>query len=149
MAERRFEILPGYRGRGLALPRRHTAASAGYDLAAAEPVEVPAGGVAIVPTGLCVHMPADEFLAIHIRSGLGVRAGLVLANGTGIVDADYAANPENGGHILLALRNLGAAPIMIGAGERVAQGIFHRYQTVDDDAPGDTRRGGFGSTGRA
>ena len=147
--ERRgFEVLPAYRER-VSPPRRQTAAAAGYDLAAAEPVEVPPGGVVLVPTGLCAHMPPGEYLSIHIRSSLGVRAGLVLANGTGIIDADYAGNPDNAGHILVALRNLGQAPVVIAAGERVAQGIFQRYLVTDDDAPGGARAGGFGSTGRA
>lgn len=149
MSERRFAVLPQYQGRGVVPPRRQTAAAAGYDLAAAERVEVPPGGVALVPTGVCVHMPADEYLVIHVRSSLGVRSQLVLANGTGVIDADYVDNSDNGGHILIPLRNLGAAPAVIPAGERIAQGIFQRYLVTEDDAPGGPRSGGFGSTGRA
>lgn len=149
VAERRFAVLPPYQERGVLPPRRQTATAAGYDLAAAERVEVPAGGVAMVPTGVCVHMPADEYLVIHVRSSLGLRSQLVLANGTGVIDADYVENADNGGHIFIPLRNLGAAPVVIAAGERIAQGIFQRYLITDDDTPGGTRSGGFGSTGRA
>ncbi len=145
---RRFEVLPEYAPRGVLPPRRQTAGSAGYDLAAAEAALIPPGGVAVVPTGLRVRLPPGEFLAIYARSSLAVRRGLVLANGVGIVDADYADNPANGGHIQLALRNLGAEPVRVEAGERLAQGIFQAFARADgDDAAGD-RSGGFGSTGQ-
>jgi dUTP pyrophosphatase len=142
---RRFEVLPGYAG--VALPERGTAASAGYDLAAAEEIVVPAGGVAFVPTGLRAILPEDEFLAIYARSSIATRRGLVLANGVGVVDADYAHNPDNGGHILVALRNLGTEPARIVRGERVAQAIFQRYALIDADRARGARLGGFGSTG--
>ncbi len=146
-ATRRFEILPGYREAGIALPRRATPASAGYDLACAETAVIAPGAVGLVPTGVRAWIPAGEFLEIHIRSSVALRRGLVLANGTGVIDSDYAGNPENGGHILLALRNLGSEPARLERGERVAQGIFLRYLTTDDDRPGAPRSGGFGSTG--
>jgi len=142
---RRFEVLPEHLG--VSLPRRATPASAGYDLAAAETVLVPPGSVALVPTGLRAWMPADEFLAIHLRSSVAVGRGLMLANGTGIIDADYAGNARNGGHILIAVRNVGPATVRLEAGERLAQGIFLRYQVTDGDEPGPERAGGFGSTG--
>ena len=144
---RRFEVLPGYAQRGVRPPVRQTAGSAGYDLAAAEDAAVPAGGVGLVPTGLRVLLPPGEFLAVYARSGLASRRGLVLANGVGIIDADYAGNPENGGHILLAVRNLGTADAWIARGERIAQAIFQAHGLADDDAAGGNRRGGFGSTG--
>ncbi len=145
---RRFEILPEYMGRGVELPTRQTAHSAGYDLAAADEVTIPPGGVALVPTGLRAIMPTNEFLAIYIRSSLGLRRGLLPANGVGIIDADYAHNSDNGGHILLPLRNLGVEPARIARGERVAQAIFQPYGVVDDDLAHGGRRGGFGSTGQ-
>lgn len=144
---RRFEWVPGYGGGDAALPRRQTSASAGYDLTAAAEAEVPPGGVALVPTGVRARMAPDEFLAIYPRSGLALRRGLVLANGVGIIDADYADNPDNGGHILLALRNLQPSPARIARGERIAQAIFQRFGVVDGDAAAGPRGGGFGSTG--
>jgi dUTP pyrophosphatase len=141
-------VLPGYEGRATP-PSRRTPGSAGYDLAAAEDVVVPPRGVALVPTGLRAVMGPGEFLALYVRSSLAVRRGLMLANGTGIVDQDYAGNPDNGGHILVALYNPGDAPVHVARGERVAQGIFQRFLVVDEEAPpGGPREGGFGSTGR-
>ncbi len=146
---RRFEVLPAYADRGVVLPQRHTAASAGYDLAAAEAITISPGAVALVPTGVRAIMPADEYLAVHARSSVAVRRGLVLANGTGIVDADYAHNADNGGHILVALRNLGSEPAHVARGDRIAQAIFQRYLITTDDAASGTRAGGFGSTGKS
>jgi len=80
-------------------------------------------------------MGPGEFLALYVRSSLAVRRGLMLANGTGIVDQDYAGNPDNGGHILVALYNPGDAPVHVARGERVAQGIFQRFLVVDEEAP--------------
>jgi dUTP pyrophosphatase len=146
---RRFEVLPEYRGRGVTLPRRQTPGSAGYDLAAAEDTIVPPGGTALVPTGLRAVFPPDEFLGVYVRSSVALRRGLALANGVGVIDADYARS-ANGGHILIAVRNLGTRPVRIARGERIAQGIFQRYAVADDDRPaGRARRGGFGSTGSA
>lgn len=144
---RRFEVLDSYAARGVTPPRRQTGGAAGYDLAAAEDVTVPPGGVALVPTGLRVLLPPGEFLAIYARSSLALRSGLVLANGVGVIDADYAGNPDNGGHIHVALRNLGPAPARVARGERVAQAIFQPFALADGDRPGPARRGGFGSTG--
>lgn len=146
---RRFALIRPYAGRSELLPRRATATSAGYDLVAAEQQEIPAGGVGLVPTGVKVYLPPTEVLTLHVRSSMGVKRGLMLANGTGIIDADYVDNPDNEGHILVALYNRGSAPVTIAAGERIAQGIFLTYGRTDDDAPVQQERsGGFGSTGR-
>ena len=83
---RGFEIIAGYQDRGISLPIRKTCASAGYDIAAAENVCLRVGEMALIPTGLKAYMQSDEYLAIHIRSSMGIRHGLMLANGTGIID---------------------------------------------------------------
>lgn len=144
---RRFAVVSSFAGKGIELPRRQTEGSAGYDLAAAEEVCIPAGEVRLVPTGLKVYLPPGEFLAVYIRSGLAARRGLQLANGVGIIDADYADNPENEGHILVALYNRGPCPVHITRGERIAQGIFTPYAVTDDDYVTGKRQGGLGSTG--
>lgn len=143
---RRFAVVAGYEER-VTLPQRKTARSAGYDLEAAEAVTVAPGRVALVPTGLKAYMGPDEVLVLAIRSSLAAKRGLCLANGVGVIDADYADNPENEGHILVALANYGAAEVQIARGERIAQGIFLKYLTTADDAATGERTGGFGSTG--
>ena len=146
---RGFEIIADYRDRGISLPVRKTCASAGHDIAAAENVCLQAGEMALIPTGLKAYMQPDEYLAIHIRSSLAVKQRLVLANSQGIIDADYYENPDNEGHILIALINGGSQDVVISAGMRIAQGIFCKYLLTDrDELTGkEERTGGIGSTG--
>ena len=146
---RGFEIVAGYQDRGLSLPIRKTCASAGYDIAAAENVCLQPGEMALIPTGLKAYMQPDEYLAIHIRSSLAVKQRLVLANSQGIIDADYYNNPDNEGHILIALINGGSQDVVVSTGMRIAQGIFCKYLLTDqEDSTGkEERTGGIGSTG--
>ncbi len=145
MASRRFAPIRGYEGR-VSLPERKTSLSAGYDLAAVEAVTVPPGKVALVPTGLKAYMERGEVLLLYIRSSLAAKRGLMLANGVGVIDADYVDNPDNEGHIMVALANLGSNPADIAAGERIAQGIFTTFLTTEEDRAEGQRTGGFGST---
>lgn len=149
MRQRGFELVSAYERSGIALPERKTACSAGYDLAAAVAAELPPGKLALIPTGLKAYMETDEFLGIHIRSSLAIKRGVSLANSQGIIDADYYNNPDNEGHIFIAVRNDSDSPVRIERGERIAQGIFYKYLTADHDTePAGQRAGGFGSTGR-
>ena len=150
MPMRGFEIVSAYEGKGIALPLRGTAASAGYDLSAAESVVIAPGEMAMVPTGVKAYMEPDEVLYIHIRSSLAVKRQLVLMNSVGVVDADYYNNPDNEGHIFIALWNRGKEAVTLKAGERLAQGVFMKYLLADGDTAGkgQDRQGGFGSTGK-
>lgn len=151
MKTRGFEIVSAYAEKGIALPVRKTAMSAGYDLAAAEAAHLEPGEAAMIPTGLKAYMQGDEVLYIHIRSSLAVKRNLVLTNSVGVVDADYYNNPDNEGHIYIALINRGTESVDIGRGERIAQGIFQKYLVAEGDVAGEgaERVGGFGSTGSA
>ena len=94
-------------------------------------------------------MQPDEVLLIYIRSSTALKKRLMLMNSVGVIDADYYGNAENEGHIYIPLYNYGKESVHIAAGERIAQGIFTHYLTVDGDAAGrgTVRAGGFGSTG--
>ena len=137
---RGFEILEGYSG--INLPTRKTALSAGYDLEAAENIIVTDKRISLVPTGLKAFFPADEVLLIYMRSSLAVKHNLFLANGVGVIDADYRD------HIILPVISFGG-DFEIKRGMRIAQGIFQKYLTIDGDTigAGEVRRGRFGSTG--
>lgn len=148
MRLRGFERISAYQDADLPLPERKTAASAGYDIVAAEDAVLAPGRVTLIPTGIKAYMQPDEYLGIHIRSGLAVKNALSLVNGQGIIDADYYDNPGNEGHILIAVFNHGPATVTAKRGERVAQGIFYRYLRADGDAATADRRGGIGSTGK-
>lgn len=145
---RGFEIVSAYEGQGIHIPVRKTAGSAGYDLEAAKAATIAPHAVTVVPTGLKAYMLKDEYLCIFIRSSLAFKHGLMLANGTGIVDSDYYNNEDNEGHIMVAFYNTSAEPFAVEKGDRIGQGIFMKYLTVDDDAATAKRTGGIGSTGK-
>ena len=149
MKTRGFEIVSVYEEAGIHLPQRKTGASTGYDFAAVETVEIASGACVLVPTGVKAYMQPDEVLLIYIRSSTALKKHLMLMNSVGVIDADYYGNAENEGHIYIPLYNYGRTPVCITAGERIAQGIFTHYLTVDGDTAGQgrTRAGGFGSTG--
>ena len=143
---RGFEVVSSFEDAQINLPQRTTAESAGYDIECAETVTINPGEVKIVPTGIKAFMAYNEFLAIHIRSSIGIKRHIMLANCTGIIDSDYYNNEDNEGHILLGLYNLGTEAVPLEKGERVAQGIFTKYLVANDDEANGIRRGGIGST---
>lgn len=162
MRKRGFEIVSNFKKKDINLPVRKTNASAGYDFEAAESLIVPsiwkvlaekvfigeATGLkaTLIPTGIKSYMLDDEYLQLSIRSGTALKTGLILANGVGIVDSDYYNNPDNEGHIMFPVHNLGFKDKLIKKGERIGQGLFLKYLKVDDDITDGTRTGGFGST---
>lgn len=145
---RGFEIVSQYKDCGITIPIRKTAASAGYDLAIAHDSTLLPGRVTILHTGIKAYMQDDEYLGIHIRSGLAIKFCLSLLNGQGIIDADYYNNTENEGHIMIAVFNHGTEAVDLKKGTRVAQGIFYKYLKTDNDCAAEVRSGGFGSTGQ-
>lgn len=72
---------------------------------------------------------------------------MTLINSVGIIDADYYDNEDNGGNIGVKFYNSSDTDYVIKAGERMMQGIFSPYRTVDNDKACATRTGGIGSTG--
>ena len=129
------------------VPRRATAGSAGYDFTAPAETVIPAGGSALIPTGIRAEMEPGWVLMLFPRSSLGFRYGIRLSNTTGIIDSDYAF-AKNEGHIMVKLRNPSENPVTIGRGERFCQGIFLPYGTAEEDWEFAMRQGGFGSTGK-
>ena len=148
---RGFEKISKYKDVDFPMPARKTKTSAGYDICVPEDIALRPGRMVMVPTGLKAYMQDDEFLGVHIRSSMAIKKGLRLVNNEGIIDADYYNNLDNEGHIMLAIMNTGMQPIVLRKGERVAQGIFYKYLTADDDdkTEKEDRSGGFGSTGTA
>lgn len=130
------------------LPKRGTKASAGYDFYAPCDIFIPANGVsALVFLGIKAKMPEDYFLQLKIRSSLAVKQGIVLET-SGVIDADYYGNPNNGGNIGVKFRNNSNVDRIIYKGERCCQGIFMRYFITNDDDADAERMGGYGSTGK-
>lgn len=150
MQLRGFKFISNYENKDLLLPTRKTQYSAGYDIAAAEDVTLAPTTVTLVPTGIKAYMQPDEYLGIHIRSGLSIKNHLSLVNGQGIIDADYFNNTDNEGHIFIAIYNHNSQNINISKGTRIAQGIFYKYLLADMDENSSfiARTGGLGSTGK-
>lgn len=131
------------------LPAYATEASAGLDLRAAleQPLELAPGGVELVPSGLAIHIGDPSMCAVILpRSGLGHRHGIVLGNGTGLIDADYQ------GPLQVSVWNRGTQPFTIQPGDRIAQLVLlpvvrARVQVVDGFTPSGRGGGGFGHTG--
>lgn len=92
-------------------------------------------------------MQQDEVLLVDVRSSIGHK-GLRLGNTVGVIDADYYGNPQTDGDIGFKLVNDTDKTIELKAGERIIQGIFVKYLTVDDDKCTAKRNGGYGSTGK-
>jgi dUTP pyrophosphatase len=129
------------------LPRYETRGAAAFDLAAADDTTVQPGGLALVPTGLVVEVPEGMFLGIFARSSTPLRRGLLVANGVGVVDADYCGPADE---VKIAVLNVTASAVTIHRGDRIAQGIFlpaPRVTWEETDELGDRSRGGFGATG--
>ena len=145
---RKFEIAKGFEDRGVVLPQRKTTKSAGYDIIALtdEDVYVHPGMSVNLETGVKACMEDDEVMLLFIRSSLGIKQGLTLSNSCGVIDADYYNNPDNDGHFILNIINTGNSVQRIPARSRVAQAVFVKYLTVDDDNATGERIGGIGST---
>lgn len=134
----------------LPLPAYQSAGAAGLDLLAAvpadEPLTIPPGGRAAVPTGVAFALPEGVEAQVRPRSGLAARHGVTVLNSPGTIDADYR------GEVLVVLANFGAAGFTVSRGARIAQLVIapvlrpslREVGTLDPTPRGS---GGFGSTG--
>jgi dUTP pyrophosphatase len=131
------------------LPDYATAHSAGLDLRAAldAPLELLPGATALVPSGLAIHIGDPGLCAVLLpRSGLGHKHGIVLGNGTGLIDADYQ------GPLMISLWNRSDTSFTLAPGDRVAQLVLlpvvrATLQVVDTFEESARGEGGFGHTG--
>ena len=99
------------------LPRFATAGAAGMDLCACidEAVTLAAGERRLVPTGIAIALPAADYAAlVFARSGLGIKKGVCLSNGVGVIDSDYR------GEFGVGLVNPGRDPYSGQPGDRIA-----------------------------
>jgi len=134
--------------RSVSLPERATSSAAGFDLAAAVDVEIPARSIRLVGTGLVIAVPEGYFLGIFARSSTPLKRGLMVANGIGVIDADYCGPADE---IKIQLLNITDAAVKVSRGDRLAQGILLACPLVQWEEVTELSqpsRGGFGSTGR-
>lgn len=172
----RFEVVSRFKNADIVLPERKTACSAGYDFIVAEDVIIQPyfyhmdcmkdampyvpyelkdiatwtkqlnTKPSLVSTGVKCKLKEGTYLELSVRSSTPLKHWLVLANGVGIIDADYYNNPSNEGEIFFQLINLSPFPIRLRKGDIIGQGIIKTYSITEDDKSVGIRRGGLGST---
>lgn len=132
------------------LPVRKTKFSAGYDFHTPFSFDLAPNESIKIPTGIKARIKEGQFLAMYVRSSIGFKYGVVLSNGTGVIDGDYYNNEGNEGHIFIKLVNLSTEgkTLHCNKGDAIAQGIFMNYDIAVDDTADGERTGGIGSTGR-
>lgn len=133
---------------GAVIPSYQTVGSAGADVCAFidEDIVLEPGKRILVPTGLCMEIPAGYEIQVRPRSGLAVKHGITCLNTPGTIDSDYR------GEVKVLLINLGDQPFVIKNGDRIAQLVvapvtqaeFSKVEILSETERGS---GGFGSTG--
>ena len=130
------------------LPAYETMLSAGMDLRASldQPVTLQPLQRSLVPTGLFIELPEGHEAQIRPRSGLAAKHGITVLNAPGTVDADYR------GEVKVILVNLSDQPFVIEDGERIAQMVIAKHETigweeVQELVETERGAGGYGSTG--
>jgi dUTP pyrophosphatase len=129
------------------LPAPATGGSAGFDLASAVDIEIPPRSIRLVGTGLVIAVPDGHFLGVFARSSTPLKRGLMVANGVGVIDADYCGPADE---VKIQVLNITDAPVQVARGDRLAQGIVLPCPRVEWDEVAEVAaptRGGFGSTG--
>ncbi len=141
-----IQVLPS--GTGLPLPSYQTPHAAAMDLHAAvtAPATIEPGRIQVIECGFAMALPDGYEAQVRPRSGLASKQGLTVVNTPGTIDADYR------GEVKVALINLGAAPVTIERGMRIAQLVVApvtrvTWETVSALPESERGAGGFGSTG--
>ncbi len=137
-------------GKSIPAPFYASEGAAGMDLAACidESITIPSGGHRVIPTGISIALPSNEYVAlVYVRSSLGFKHGVTLSNSVGVIDSDYR------GEIKVSLANLSDKDFVINPADRIAQLVITPVcipsVNVTEELPQTTRgEGGIGSTGK-
>jgi dUTP pyrophosphatase len=136
-------------GDSIPLPYYATAGAAALDLHACidEPAVLPAGGEALIPTGIAAAIPEGCVGILAVRSSMGIRHGVAMSNGIGIIDSDYR------GPLRVGLHNFRDTEYVVEPGDRIAQLLIlpvlrPEVEVVSELSETARGAGGFGSTGR-
>lgn len=131
------------------LPRRETKYSAGYDFRSPIDFVLHPGEDKKIPTGIKIDMNEGEMFLLVVRSSMGYKWNVRMCNQIGVFEKDYYNNKTNEGHAMLRLQNHGTEDYVVKVGDRIAQGIFTTFLTVDNEEPVEGERtGGLGSTNK-
>ena len=150
MVELKIKALDPRIGREIPAPRYATQGAAAMDICACidAPLTIPAGARAVVSTGIAIALPSKDYVALmFVRSGLGIKKGISLSNGVGVIDSDYR------GELRVGLSNNSDEDYTVMPGDRISQLMVVPVMCptpvfgveLDETERGE---GGFGSTGR-
>ncbi len=147
---RKFEIVSEkylmYGQNEVKFPFRATKNSAGYDFFSPIETIIEPNKTQLIWTNIKAQLNPNEVLMLFVTSKMG-KNGLMLANGTGIIDSDYYSNQSNDGNLGFLLYNFGDNPYVIKKGDKIGQGVITNFLKIDDEKEvSETRVGGFGST---
>ena len=148
--ELKIKALDARIGREIPAPRYATDGAAAMDICACidAPLTIPAGARAVIPTGIAIALPSKEYVALmFVRSGLGIKKGICLSNGAGVIDSDYR------GELRVGLSNRSNEDYTIMPGDRISQLMVVPVMCpvpvfVDELDETERGEGGLGSTGR-
>ena len=151
---RRFEVVEdkflmyGVGKKELKKPYRATKHSVCYDCFSPIDIDIPPESTELVFINFKAYCNHDEGIVLASTSGLG-KKGIILANGIGIIESDYADNESNGGNIGFLLHNLNKVVFHVKTGDKIGQIFFFKFLKTDDDIEtNEIRKGGFGSTNK-
>ena len=151
---RKFEVVKdeclmyGVKKEDLKKPYRATKHAVCYDCFSPIDIVIGPESTELVFTNFKAYCNTDEGYILASTSGLG-KKGIILANGIGIIESDYADNETNDGNIGFLLHNLNKTPYIVKAGDKIGQIFFFKFLTTDDDVQSNViRTGGFGSTNK-
>ena len=128
------------------MPKRATKYSAGYDFYSPIDIVIKPNTMEMIWTNIKSQFNEDEVLILCVTSGMG-KHGIMVANTIGVIDSDYFSNTGNDGNIGFRLYNFSENDYVIKTGDKIGQGIFTKFLTVDNEEEiTAVRKGGYGST---
>jgi len=129
------------------LPKRSTKESAGYDFESIIDFTIKPGEIKKIPLGIKANMNSGEVLFLIVRSSQGFKYNVRMCNQVGVIDKDYYNKIDNEGHMWIKLENHGDKDYVVSKKDKIIQGIFVPFLTVDNEERIDKDRiSGIGST---
>lgn len=137
-----------YDNKEVEMPVRATKTSVGYDFYSPIDTVIEPKGSELIWTNVKATFDKNVGLILAVTSGMGKR-NVTLANAIGVIESDYYGNISNDGNLGFRLHNFGDESYVIKKGDKIGQGFFFNFLTVDDEVePTAVRVGGFGSTNK-
>lgn len=144
--ERVNETFVKYNEKETKMPVRATKYSVAYDFYSPINIVIEPNKTEMIWTNVKATFGQTEALILAVTSGMGKKS-ISLPHGIGVIESDYYNNESNNGNLGFMLHNFGTEPYIVNKGDKIGQGFFINFLTVDNEIPPTTvRKGGFGST---